>query len=68
MRRELEKRAIPEDYQNQGKNIGFKEMYRSLQRAKQILIAITELLGINDDEESGSGIIGKILGKRQRTE
>lgn len=63
MRKELQKRDSGEPVKEQ--TPVFKEMYRSLQRAKQILIALMEILGLNDENE---GIIGNILGKRQRTQ
>ena len=62
LRREVQKREPGEMQQEQPPV--FKEMYRSLQKAKQILVALIELLGINDDEN----IAGSVLGKRQRTQ
>lgn len=57
MRKELQNRgAIQSDDKNQ-KNPIFKEMYRSLMRAKQILMGLMELLGLNDDSAEG-GLIG----------
>lgn len=44
----------------------FKGMYSSLQRAKQILIALIELLGLDDDDKEIDLGQGGLLGKRQR--
>lgn len=68
LRKELQKQGTSESGVSQSQNVGFKEMYRSLQKAKQILLALMELLGIHDESGGEGGIIGSILSKRQRTQ
>jgi hypothetical protein len=51
----------------QTNTIAFKEMYKSILKAKQILIALFNMLGLGEQDE-GAGIIGNLLGKRQRTQ
>ena len=47
----------------------FKGMYNALQRAKQILISLIQLLGMDaDDDEGGDEEVRQLLGKRQRKE